>query len=56
MTIPVGLYRTTQAHPFDPAAIPANALVYVGDSRNGGGQFVVRPGATCTTAGIGENR
>jgi hypothetical protein len=43
MTIPAGLYRTTQAHPFDPARIPASALVYVGDAPNGG-QFVVRPG------------
>ncbi|HEY6882040.1 MAG TPA: hypothetical protein VI299_28620 [Polyangiales bacterium] len=44
MTIAVGLYRTTQAHPFAPQAIPANSLVYVGDDRNGDGQFVVRPG------------
>jgi hypothetical protein len=45
MTIQAGLYRTTQAHPFDSQSIPADALVYVGDSRNnGGGQFVVRPG------------
>ena len=44
MTIPAGLYRTTQAHPFDPQSIPSNSLVYVGDARNGGGQFVVRPG------------
>jgi hypothetical protein len=43
MTISAGLYRTTQAHPFDPASVPANALVYVGDARTGG-QFVVRPG------------
>jgi hypothetical protein len=43
MTLPAGLYRTTQAHPFAPAAIPERALVYVGDERNGG-QFVVRPG------------
>lgn len=44
MTIAAGLYRTTQAHPFSPQAIPANSLVYVGDERNGNGQFVVRPG------------
>jgi hypothetical protein len=43
MTIPAGLYRTTQAHPLAPDAIPANALVYVGEDRNGG-QFAVRPG------------
>lgn len=44
MTIPAGLYRTTQAHPFDPVSIPQGVLVYVGDAPNGGGQFVVRPG------------
>lgn len=44
MTITAGLYRTTQEHPFDPQSIPANALVFVGDAQNGGGQFVVRPG------------
>lgn len=44
MTIQAGLYRTTQAHPFDPSSIPANALVFVGDNASGGGQFVVRPG------------
>ncbi len=44
MTIPAGLYRTTQAHPFDPVAIPENALVFVGDGKNGAPQFVVRPG------------
>jgi hypothetical protein len=43
MTIPAGLYRTTQSHPFDPARIPQDALVFVGDADNGG-QFVVRPG------------
>jgi hypothetical protein len=43
MTIPAGLYRTTQAHPFDPTRVPENSLVYVGDAQNGG-QFVVRPG------------
>ena len=44
MTIQAGLYRTTQAHPFDPERGPANVLVYVGDEPSGGGQFVVRPG------------
>ncbi len=44
MTIPAGLYRTTQAHPFDPTSIPQGSLVFVGDAPNGGGQFVVRPG------------
>src|SRR4051812_15326169 len=44
MTIPSGLYRTTQAHPFDPARVPAGSLVFVGDAPSGGGQFVVRPG------------
>ena len=41
---PPGLYRTTQAHPFAPDSIPANVLVYLGQSQNGGGRFVVRPG------------
>jgi hypothetical protein len=44
MTIAAGLYRTTQAHPFSPQAVPANSLVYVGDERSGNAQFVVRPG------------
>jgi hypothetical protein len=44
MTIPAGLYRTTQAHPFAPQDVPENALVYVGDSKSGNEQFVVRPG------------
>ena len=44
MTIPSGLYRTTQAHPFDPTGIPQGVLVFVGDAPSGGGQFVVRPG------------
>ncbi|HEX6243935.1 MAG TPA: hypothetical protein VFZ61_23630 [Polyangiales bacterium] len=43
-SIASGLYRTTQAHPFDPTAIPEGALVFVGDAPSGGGQFVVRPG------------
>ena len=44
MTLSPGLYRTTQAHPFDQERIPANALVFVGEHTGGGGQFVVRPG------------
>lgn len=36
-----GLYRATEAHPHDPDAIPAGALVYVG--RQGENAFVVRP-------------
>lgn len=44
MTLPAGLYRTTQAHPFEPEQVPGNSLVYVGDDKNAGGQFVVRPG------------
>jgi hypothetical protein len=40
-----GLYRTTQALPGHEEQIPANVLVYVGQSDNGGGMFVVRPGA-----------
>ena len=39
-----GLYRTTQALPGHEEAIPTDALVYVGQSNNGGGKFVVRPG------------
>ncbi len=42
MALPAaGLYRTTQAHPAQPEAIPAGALVYVG--KNDTGAFVVRP-------------
>jgi hypothetical protein len=40
-----GLYRTTQALPGHEESIPADALVYVGQSNNGGGKFVVRPGS-----------
>jgi len=38
-----GLYRTTQAMPGHEAEFPSGALVYVGQSTNGGGKFVVRP-------------
>jgi hypothetical protein len=38
-----GLYRTTQAMPGHEAEFPSGALVYVGQSANGGGKFVVRP-------------
>ncbi len=40
-----GLYRTTQAYPGHEEAFPANVLVYVGRSNNGGSVFVVRPGS-----------
>ncbi len=40
-----GLYRTTQPMPGQEEQIPANALVFVGQADNGGGMFVVRPGA-----------
>jgi hypothetical protein len=39
-----GLYRTTQPYPGHESEFPAGVLVYVGESRNGGGKFVVRPG------------
>lgn len=38
-----GLYRTTQAMPGHEQEIPEGVLVYVGQSPNGGGRFVVRP-------------
>jgi len=38
-----GLYRTTQPLPGHEEAIPAGALVYVGQPSNGGVKFVVRP-------------
>lgn len=38
-----GLYRTTQAMPGHEEEIPEGVLVYVGQSQNGGGRFVVRP-------------
>jgi hypothetical protein len=39
-----GLYRTTQPMPGHESEFPSEALVYVGQSQNGGGKFVVRPG------------
>lgn len=38
-----GLYRTTQPMPGHEDEFPAGALVYLGQSQNGGGKFVVRP-------------
>lgn len=38
-----GLYRTTQAMPGHEAEFPSGCLVYLGQSQNGGGKFVVRP-------------
>jgi hypothetical protein len=38
-----GLYRTTQPMPGHEEEFPAGVLVYVGQSQNGGGTFVVRP-------------
>ncbi len=40
-----GLYRTTEPYPGHEESFPAGVLVYVGQSTNGGGTFVVRPGA-----------
>ena len=40
-----GLYRTTEPYPGHEDAFPAGVLVYVGQSTNGGGSFVVRPGS-----------
>jgi len=40
-----GLYRTTEPYPGQEDAFPAGVLVFVGQSTNGGGSFVVRPGA-----------
>lgn len=39
-----GLYRTVEPYPGHEQEFPAGVLVYVGHSRNGGGQFIVRPG------------
>lgn len=39
-----GLYRTTEAMPGNEQGFPKDALVYLGQSSNGGGKFVVRPG------------
>ena len=38
-----GLYRTTQPLPGHEEQIPADVLVYLGQSQNGGSKFVVRP-------------
>ena len=38
-----GLYRTTQPMPGHEDEFPAGVLVYLGQSQNGGGKFVVRP-------------
>lgn len=38
-----GLYRTTQPMPGHEEEFPSGVLVYVGQSQNGGGTFVVRP-------------
>jgi hypothetical protein len=40
-----GLYRTTQPFPGHEEQFPAQVLVFVGQNTNGGGHFVVRPGA-----------
>jgi hypothetical protein len=39
-----GLYRTTTAMPGHEDAFPQGVLVYVGQQKNGGTKFVVRPG------------
>ena len=46
MSFPVeqGLYRTTAPYPGRESELPANSLVFVGNPRNGGVRFVVRPG------------
>ncbi|HMU37540.1 MAG TPA: hypothetical protein PKE31_00870 [Pseudomonadota bacterium] len=38
-----GLYRTTQPMPGNDALFPANALVFIGQPKNGGVKFIVRP-------------
>src|SRR5262245_58967124 len=38
-----GLYRTTQPMPGHEEEFPAGVLVYLGQSQNGAGKFVVRP-------------
>ncbi len=40
-----GLYRTTEPYPGHEDLFPAGVLVYLGQSANGSGSFVVRPGA-----------
>lgn len=39
-----GLYRTTEPMPGHEEEIPQGVLLYLGQSQNGGGRFVVRPG------------
>jgi hypothetical protein len=39
-----GLYRTTEPMPGNEAAFPAGVIVYIGQPRNGGVKFIVRPG------------
>lgn len=39
-----GLYRTTEPMPGHEAEFPAGVLVYLGQPKNGGVKFVVRPG------------
>jgi hypothetical protein len=39
-----GLYRTTQPMPGQEAAFPSGVLVYLGQPKNGGVKFIVRPG------------
>jgi hypothetical protein len=39
-----GLYRTTEPMPGNESGFPAGVLVYLGQPRNGGVKFVVRPG------------
>lgn len=38
-----GLYRTTEPMPGHEESFPEGVLVYLGQSQNGGGRFVVRP-------------
>ena len=40
-----GLYRTTESCPGHEDIFPPGVLVYVGQSTNGSGTFVVRPGS-----------
>jgi hypothetical protein len=47
-----GLYRTTEPMPGNEAAFPAGVLVYVGQPRNGGVKFVVRPGDPCAVVDL----
>jgi hypothetical protein len=40
-----GLYRTTQPFPGHEEQFPAGVLVFLGQTTNDGGHFIVRPGA-----------